>query len=233
MANKSFLYREILRFYEMISPDFEMPAGVSIMHPYHNEDVWQVVSQFYKKYYKDKNDRILLYGINPGRFGAGVTGVPFTDPVRLENECGVLNPFDKRGELSSQFIYEVIKEWGGADDFYRHFFITALSPLGFLYDGKNLNYYDDKQLQEAATPFILECVREQKRIFGRSETAFCLGEGTNYKYFNKLNEKYHLFENIISLPHPRWVMQYRRKRKDEFVQLYISRLKEAYIKYKK
>lgn len=233
MADKPLLYKEILRFYEMISPDFDMPEGVSVMHPYHNEDVWKVVNQFYKKYYKDNNHRIVLYGINPGRFGAGVTGVPFTDPVRLENDCGIQNQFDKRYELSSQFVYDVINAWGGVTDFYNHFYITALSPLGFLYDGKNLNYYDDKGLQEAATPFILECVQQQKKMLGDVEIAFCLGEGANYKYFSKLNEKFHLFEEIVSLPHPRWVMQYRRKRKDEFVQLYVSKLKKACNKYKK
>lgn len=227
MTNKPFLYREILRFYEMMSPDFDMPEGVSIMHPYRNTDVWKMVNLFYKKYYHDKERRIVLYGINPGRFGAGVTGIAFTDPIRLERECGINNPFDKKYELSSQFIYDVINAWGGAESFYAHFFITSLSPLGFLQAGKNLNYYDDKKLQEAATPFILECVKEQKKIFGGIETVFCLGEGTNFQYFNRLNEKYHLFESIISLPHPRWVMQYRRKKKDEFVQLYVSKLKRS------
>jgi hypothetical protein len=70
-------------------------------------------------------------------------------------------------------------------------------------------------------------VRQQKKIFGGLETVFCLGEGTNYQYFTRLNEQYHLFESIISLPHPRWVMQYRRKKKDEFIQLYVSKLKKA------
>lgn len=227
MANKPLLYNEILRFYEMMSPVFDMPEGVSMMHPYHHADVWKVVSQFYKKYYRDKEHRIVIYGINPGRFGAGVTGISFTDPIRLENECGIKNSFDKKYELSSQFVYDVINAWGGVESFYAHFFITSLSPLGFLQEGKNLNYYDDKKLQEAATPFILECVRQQKKIFGALETVFCLGEGTNYQYFTRLNEQYHLFESIISLPHPRWVMQYRRKKKDEFIQLYVSKLKKA------
>lgn len=227
MANKPLLYSEILRFYEMMSPDFDMPEGVSIMHPYRNADVWKVVSRFYKKYYRDKKHRVVIYGINPGRFGAGVTGISFTDPIRLENECGIKNSFDKKYELSSQFVYDVINAWGGAESFYAHFFITSLSPLGFLQEGKNLNYYDDKNLQEAATPFILDCVQQQKKMCGGLETAFCLGEGTNYKYFTRLNEKYRLFESIISLPHPRWVMQYRRKKKDEFVRLYVNKLRKA------
>lgn len=201
-----------------------MPEGVSIMHPYREKPVWKVVDAFYKRYYADNKERFVLFGINPGRFGAGVTGVPFTDPIRLETDCGILNPFDKRFELSSEFVYEVIHAWGGAKDFYGQFFVSALSPLGFVRSGKNLNYYDDKALQQAATPFILDCIRQQQDMFGVAETAFCLGEGTNYKYFCRLNAQYHLYKEIVALPHPRWVMQYRRKSKDEFIRLYIDKL---------
>lgn len=204
-----------------------MPKGVSVMHPYHEKHVWKVVNQFYKKFYNDKDRRVVIYGINPGRFGAGVTGVSFTDPIRLENECGIANTFEKKYELSSQFVYDVIKGWGSVEDFYRHFFITSLSPLGFLQNGKNMNYYDDKKLQDAAAPFIIDCILRQKEMFGSLETAFCLGEGTNFKYFKKLNERHRMFKEIVPLPHPRWVMQYRRKKKDEFVQLYIEKLKGA------
>ena len=49
--------------------------------------------------------RHLLLGINPGRFGGGVTGIPFTDPIRLQNVCGIENNFEKKQELSSVFIY--------------------------------------------------------------------------------------------------------------------------------
>jgi hypothetical protein len=40
----------------------------------------------------------------------------------------------------------------------------------------------------------------------------------------KLNERYHFFEQIIPLPHPRFIMQYRRKKLDQFIQLYLRRL---------
>jgi hypothetical protein len=217
----------ILQFYKTLSPGFLMPDGISVMHPYQESEVWEVVASFYKKYYSDHQRRLVLFGINPGRFGAGVTGVPFTDPIRLEKECGIPNRFDKRFELSSEFIYEVINAWGGARAFYRHFFVSALSPLGFIRDGKNLNYYDDKVLQQSATPFILQCIRQQKEIFGFPETAFCLGEGTNYRYFCRINDQYGLFKDIIPLPHPRWVMQYRRRRKEEFIRMYVAKLGEA------
>lgn len=221
------LSQKILRFYKNLSPNFIMPEGISILHPYREKTVWNIVENFYKKYYADNESRMIIFGINPGRFGAGVTGIPFTDPIRLENDCGISNPFDKRFELSSEFVYEVINAWGGTTTFYEKFFVSALSPLGFVRDGKNLNYYDDKMLQQSSTPFILDCVLQQQKLFGSVEKAFCLGEGTNYKYFCRLNEKHHLYNEIIPLPHPRWVMQYRRKRKNEFVQLYIDQLSKA------
>jgi hypothetical protein len=226
-VKKKSLSNEILKFYQTLSPDFSMPEGVSVMHPYGAPEVWSVVTEFYQKFYGDRNPRMILFGINPGRFGAGVTGVPFTDPIRLENVCGVSNPFEKRFELSSEFVYEVVEAWGGPQAFYASFFVSALSPLGFLREGKNLNYYDDKELCRAATPFILDCVVRQKKMCGGGEIAFCLGEGTNYKFFCRLNAAHGMFREIIPLPHPRWVMQYRRKSKESFVQLYVRRLKES------
>jgi hypothetical protein len=44
----------------------------------------KICSSFYQKYYADNKKRSLIIGINPGRFGAGVTGIPFTDPIRLK-----------------------------------------------------------------------------------------------------------------------------------------------------
>ena len=44
----------------------------------------------------------LILAINPGRLGAGVTNIAFTDPVHLERDCGIANDFPKREELSAQ-----------------------------------------------------------------------------------------------------------------------------------
>lgn len=228
MAKKVCLSDRMLDFYRALSPDFKLPPGVHIMHPYTEEQVWQAVSTFYRKYYADARKRIILFGINPGRFGAGVTGVPFTDPIRLESDCGIPNLFAKKPELSSVFVYEVVKAWGGSADFYSRFLVSALCPLGFVSGGKNLNYYDDKCLREAATPFIIDCIRQQQEMTGVASVCLCLGEGTNYKYFCRLNEIHRLYTRIIPLPHPRWVMQYRRKRKEEYTGLYVETLREAW-----
>ncbi len=120
----------ILHFYQHIQPGFKMGHGISIMNPYLEPATWSLASQFYKKFYDDVNPRAYIFGINPGRFGAGVTGVPFTDPIRLAEKCGIPNDFKRQAELSSLFIYDMIEGYGGVQAFYDRFYITALSPLG-------------------------------------------------------------------------------------------------------
>lgn len=214
----------ILEFYQQLSPDFETGEGIEIMNPFQKKESWQFAELFYRKFYNDVHPRKLIFGINPGRFGGGVTGIPFTDPIRLENDCGIPNDFRKVPELSSVFVYEVARSYGGAEKFYRDFFVTALSPLGFTKNGLNLNYYDDKELLKSSEAFIIKCIREQQSRISSPDVCFCLGEGVNYKLFSKLNDKHQFFRKIIPLPHPRWIMQYRRKRINEFVQLYIEKL---------
>lgn len=227
MPEKPTIGKQICHFYCNLSPDFLLPDAISIMHPYHDHAVQKVVKTFYKRFYGDHHPRILLLGINPGRFGAGITGVSFTDPIRLEEHCGIKNHFLKKQELSSVFIYDLIKAYGGVEPFYRQFFISSICPLGFTRNGKNLNYYDNKTLQQSAEKFILKTLLEQKKIMHSPDVCLCLGEGTNYRYFCQLNEKHHLFSQIIPLPHPRWVMQYKRKQKEAFIELYLKKMEEA------
>ena len=215
----------ILDFYRRLRPKFALPEGVSIMNPYKDPETWKPAGLFYEKFYSDQRPRAFIFGINPGRHGAGVTGVPFTDPIRLASACGIPNDWKKQAELSSQFIYAMIDGYGGVAEFYGNYFFTALSPLGFVRHGKNLNYYDDKELLRDVEPFVLQCIRRQLETMPTHPVCYCLGEGTNYGYFRRINEKHGFFREIVPLPHPRWVMQYRRKRVGEFVQLYLTRLR--------
>src|SRR5262249_48388885 len=160
--------------YRSLQPAFRMPNGVSIMNPFTEDSSWKLVEAFYQKYYADKSARILIFGINPGRFGGGITGIPFTDPIRLQGRCNIPNDLKKLPELSSVFMYEMIDKYESVDLFYKHFFITALSPLGYMKAGKNLNYYDDKNLLKASEPFIINCIRKQLETISSSLTAFCL-----------------------------------------------------------
>jgi hypothetical protein len=214
----------ILHFYRNLRPRFALGKGIGIMNPYQVSAVWPVVTTFYERFYSDQSPRVLIFGINPGRHGAGVTGVPFTDPIRMAEKCGIPNDLPKRGELSSEFVYAVIDAFGGPEAFYGRYHFTALSPLGFVRDGKNLNYYDDKELMKAFEPFMLRCIRRQLATMPVESTCFCLGEGENYKYFSRINAQHGFFKEIVPLPHPRWVMQYRRKKVGEYVGLYVEKL---------
>ncbi|HET6252441.1 MAG TPA: uracil-DNA glycosylase family protein [Puia sp.] len=215
----------ILDFYRNLRPRFRPGDGIGIMNPYKDAAAWAVTEQFYPKYYSDGRPRAFIFGINPGRHGAGVTGIPFTDPIRLEKECGIANGFQKRGELSSEFVYAVIGAFGGPAAFYGRYHFTALSPLGFVRDGKNLNYYDDKELMKAFEPFMLRCIRRQLATMPTFPVCYCLGEGDNYRYFSRLNAMHGFFKTIVPLPHPRFVMQYRRKKVAEYVGMYMEQLR--------
>ena len=214
-------------FYSNLGIDTALPKGSGVLNPYADPAVRAVVRTFFTRFYNDRQMRTILLGINPGRFGAGITGITFTDPVRLEQDCHIPNPFEKRAELSSRFIYEVISSYGGCQPFFRRFFLSAVSPLGFVRDGKNLNYYDDRDLEKVIGTFIESTLRDQLRLGIRRDIAICLGEGRNMQYLEKLNRELGLFDRIIPLPHPRWVMQYRFRRKDEFTGKYLEVLRSV------
>jgi hypothetical protein len=216
---------DILSFLKKLHLDIELPHDIEVMNPFKNKPALEVCTQFYKKYYSDKLRRRMIIGINPGRFGAGITGVPFTDPIRLKNVCGIENHFQKKQELSSVFIYDMIAAYGGADKFYQDFYITAVSPLGFTRHGKNLNYYDDKSLQDSIKDFVIDCIQKQLKFGIDSEVAYCLGDGKNFKYLSKLNKEEQFFKKIIPLSHPRFIMQYKLKKKDEYISDYMEKLK--------
>jgi len=103
----------ILDYHFQLRPDWELPEGVELLFPYDRPETRAAMTAFYQKYYDDRDGRVFLFGINPGRFGAGVTGIPFTDPVRLQADCGIPNPFRERAELSSDFVYRVVRALGG------------------------------------------------------------------------------------------------------------------------
>jgi len=182
----------------------------------------ECVKTFYTKYFSDQRKRIFLFGINPGRFGSGLTGISFTDPVALREKCGIENQLGNKKELSSEFIYRVIDAYGGAEKFYKDFFITAVCPLGFMKGDKNFNYYDDMKLMLAVTPFIQETFSQQIELGARKEALICIGSGQNRKFIELLNQQVGYFDKIISLEHPRFIMQYKRKKLDSYIDQYLS-----------
>jgi hypothetical protein len=118
----------------------------------------------------------------------------------------------------------MIDGYGGVEAFYGHYYITALSPLGYVRHGKNLNYYDDKELMRDVEPFVLACIRRQLKTMPTRRRAFVWerGKTTGISAGSMTNG---FFKTIIPLPHPRWVMQYRRKKIKDYIELYVKKLK--------
>ena len=219
----------VIHFNSELSFDGALPEGIGIMNPFReNPGVLAISSAFYRKYYSDNGLRHLILGINPGRFGAGLTGIPFTDPKRLEEKCGISFPGDKAHEPSSVFIYEVVDAYGGPEAFYKDFYINSICPLGFVRKtGKsevNYNYYDSRELTAAVLPFILKSMEQHLSMGVHRDKCFCLGTGENFKFLNRLNQEQGFFGTVVPLDHPRFVMQYRSKRKGEYVEKYLRLL---------
>jgi len=224
------LSKQILDFYFILPKMHKVPEGVEVIFPFDNPETRRVMALFYRKYYDDECERTLIFGINPGRHGAGITGIGFTDPVLLEEKCGIPNTLEHRRELSAQFICDVVEAYGGPETFYGDFLFTTVLPFGLLKEGKNYNYYDDKETLKVFEPFIIESIRTQMNYTNVSRDIICIGQGKNLKFLEKLNHEHGLFDSISVIPHPRWVMQYRRKEKEKYIETYLEVLKFARTK---
>ncbi len=221
----------ILDFNASLKFTAPLPKGIGIMNPFaNNTDIARVTGAFYNKYYNDSKPRYMILGINPGRHGAGVTGVPFSDTKRLSEFCGIDIPGFSSHELSSVYIYDMIIAYGGVKKFYNKFYINSICPLGFVSLGekgrqKNYNYYDSPELVKATKKFIVSAINKQLSLGFRRDKCWILGTGKNYKHMQALNAEYKFFGEIIPLDHPRFIMQYRLKKKEEYIRKYLELLK--------
>jgi hypothetical protein len=221
---------EVIQFCKNLEFSGPLPERISIMNPFRdNPGIIPIISRFYTKFYNDNKRRHLILGINPGRFGAGITGIPFTDTKRLSEKCGLAIPGLNTFETSSVFVYEMIDAFGGVEKFYNKFFISAVCPLGFTtISGKgktvNYNYYDSKLLTDSVMDFIVESLTKQIAFGIERDTCFCLGTGKNYNFLVQLNKKLALFNRIVPLEHPRFIMQYKSKQKSAYIDRYTEAL---------
>ena len=270
------MYSEkLIKYYLQLKPPEDLPNGIEVLFPQKDKQVQELVKSFFLKYFNDDRPRNLMLGINPGRYGAGITGVNFTAPRQLKECCGIDHHLNLSSELSAEFIYDMIGEYGGVKKFYNDWFIGSVCPLGFVTSsipgptprtsassvptnvgtpspegegkrkkdfykggathkakkgdathkvtgGKNINYYDDKKLLNALTPFIVDCINKQVAMGFNTERCLCIGGEKNFKFLSGLNNEYKWFGEIIPLPHPRFILQYRRKQKDQYIHQYLS-----------
>lgn len=222
---------KVISFCKELDYTGSLPSGISIMNPFRDSDeIMTVVSRFYQKYYNDNKFRHLILGINPGRFGAGVTGIPFTDTKRLTEKCGIVLKDSDTYETSSVFIYEMIDKYGSTESFYSDFYISSVCPLGFTTVSKrgrgiNYNYYDSKELTDCVVDFIIGSIKKQLEFGIERDICFSLGTGKNFRFLSEINKEYHFFERIIPLEHPRYIMQYRLSQKHFYINSYLEKFR--------
>jgi hypothetical protein len=221
----------ILSYYRNLDFKETLPEGVRVLNPFTGDrQIRGIMEQFYGKYYSDNHPRTLILGINPGRFGGGATGIPFTDTKRLRTACGIDAPLRETHEPSSVFVYRVIEAFGGAERFYGEFYINSVFPLALVKTSPNgrtvnMNYYDSPGLAKIITPFILRNIRQQIELGVETGVCYCLGTGKNLEFLLGLNAKYSFFRNIIPLEHPRFIVQYKARNQSEYIEKYLRCLR--------
>ncbi|SFP93386.1 uracil-DNA glycosylase family protein [Hymenobacter arizonensis] len=219
------LAQQLFRFLTTFPLPANLPEGVEALSPFREPAVQELFEQFGKKFYADNAPRVTLLGINPGRLGMGRTGVAFTDPAALTEFCGIPHDLPRqRPELSTQFVYRVVTALGGPEMFYQHFYLSSIYPLVLLKQGLNYNYYDSTALTKALWPDMQLSLKLQVAELGlRTDVAVSLGK-RNGTYLKRLNDELGLFDRIIVLDHPRYLMQYRRAHLEANVARYVAEL---------
>lgn len=218
---------QIIEFNKQLQYSGNLPDDFRVLNPYfENPETLIVMQKFYNKYYNDTSTRKFIIGINPSRHGAGVTGIPFTDTKQLEHVCGINMKSAHTHEISSVFLYDMIKEFGGAQAFYQKFYINSPFPLAIVRRTKenkwiNANYYDDKNLFEMVKPFMIESLRKHISLGLDTTNVFVLGK-KNATFIEKINKEEHLFKNLTILDHPRYIQQYKSREKELYINKYIG-----------
>jgi len=217
----------IIRFNKTLHFKGTLPPGFRVLNPYlDNPETLDVMSQFYQRYYQDNTPRQFIIGINPSRHGAGVTGVPFTDTKRLEQICGISMHSAHTHEISSVFMYDMIAAFGGADSFYKQFYINSPFPLAIIRQQKNnqwlnANYYDDPALFNSVKSFMIASLKKHVEIGLDVSEVFILGK-KNARFIEKLNREMSLFGKLTVLEHPRYIQQYKSKEKVHYIDKYLA-----------
>ena len=200
-----------------------LPPAIRALLPLSDGEADRITRLFCRTFFSDHHKRFLVLGINPGRLGAGKTGIAFTDTDALIKHCHFETTI-MTTELSAQFIYEFIRQFGGTKSFYSKFLLSSVCPVGFISEGKNYNYYDSADLLKILESYIERQLTRLMELPIHRRVVFCLGKSKNSNYLKNINARLKFFDKIVTLPHPRFVMQYKRKQSKEFYKLYLNTL---------
>ena len=169
----------------------------------------------------------MILGSSPARRGTALTGVPFEDVNHLQKDTGISLDAFGANKRSSSFLYEVMEEYGGRQNFYKQFYMSFVCPLGIEKinlkgNWVNCNYYENVALKKYLHTFIVDSLRCQIDFNIDTTVCFCIGSGENFKFLTNINNEHHFFDTIVPLEHPRFIMQYNADRKEEFMQKYVN-----------
>ena len=168
------------------------------------------IAAFWEKFYGNYVPRIMICGINPGRLGAGKTGIPFLDFASLSQLIPGVERQDS--ENSAEFFFQVVKSFG-AESFFKTFYVTNFSSVGFVKDGVNFNYHDLPQmaLETVERNFLEEIATVEPTH------VISLGREVHRSVLKLLPSS---IDCSLYLPHPSWIATYRSNEMDRWVQRY-------------
>lgn len=223
----------VLEFNEWLSNiSLKLFDNYTISNPFNGKNklqIKEITNTFYKKYYNDNNKRYLILGSSPARKGTATTGIPFEDASHLYKETGIMIDNFYINKSSSNFLYDVMEQYGGCEKFYKDFFMSFVCPLGIVNVNSkgnevNSNYYENKKLENVLYNFIVDSLKKQISFGIDTSICYCIGSGENFKFLTKINEQYKFFDRIIALEHPRFIMQYNSKDRNKYLDKYINAL---------
>jgi len=236
MANQKLFSDSVLEFNEWLTlVSVDLPDNYRINNPFNGknkEKIKEITTAFYKKYYNDNNKRYLILGSSPARKGTSTTGIPFEDANHLYKETGIMIEDFYINKSSSNFLYDVMEQYGGVKNFYKDFFMTFVCPLGIVNINSkgnevNSNYYENKKLENDLYDFIVESLKKQISFGIDTSICYCIGSGENFKFLTKINEQNKFFDKIVPLEHPRFIMQYNSRDRDKYLKKYIVELNKV------
>ena len=223
----------VLEFNEWLANiSLKLFDNYTISNPFSGKNrvqIKEITNAFYKKYYNDNNKRYLILGSSPARKGTATTGIPFEDASHLYKETGIMIDHFYINKSSSDFLYDVMEQYGGCEKFYNDFFMSFVCPLGIVNINSkgnevNSNYYENKKLENFLYNFIVDSLKRQIAFGIETSICYCIGSGENFKFLTKINEQYKFFDKIIALEHPRFIMQYNLKDRNKYLNKYINAL---------
>lgn len=168
------------------------PHGFSVLADFLAN--WEAIEEFYATFYSQGFPKTVLCGLNPGRLGAGKTGIPFVDFASLSE---LMDGIDRRDEeRSATFFHSVVSHFE-ATGFYRSFYVTNVSWVGFVKGRKNANY---DVLPPEAQAFIFERFREEIELVG-PERIISISKPVHSTIRSLFSKR---IDTSLCLPHPNW-----------------------------